>query len=299
MTQKLKSNSTTSNAPTNTAIINSSTKTMPTSTATAKPTETIISTVSSTKNTPTAPPQTTATATKPLTTATSAIATPTNKRKKGKEIIIIDKDEDAKINPLSVLGRSHYACIRCKAQKIKCSGDKPSCNNCIAAKRQDDCQYPFKDRKIIILESQLSKLTEKIESLENFILKNDKLNEMVILKNNEKLKNSRLNKNNRSPNNNNNSTNNINNPSDQDDSDESIENQIDYSKLNSYGSKLESALSLSFGDSEDSNKHEYNNHSNNLLNGLYSHRIEDSLFINNSNNTIVFKLPEKWFTLKL
>ncbi|OWB73154.1 hypothetical protein B5S31_g2887 [[Candida] boidinii] len=258
-----------------------------------------ISTSTNTKNTSTAAPQPALTAPTATSTATeksnvtTTKATPTNKRKKGKEKIIIDKDEDVKINPLSVLGRSHYACIRCKAQKIKCSGDKPSCNNCITAKRQDDCQYPFKDRKIIILESQLSKLTEKIESLENFILKNDKLNEMVILKNNEKLNHTRLNKNNITNNNNNN------NQSDQDDSDESIENQIDYSKLNSYGSKLESALSLSFGDSEDSNKHEYNNHSNNLLNGLYSHRIEDSLFINNSNNTIVFKLPEKWFTLKL
>lgn len=72
-----------------------------------------------------------------------------------------------KPKPLKVFGRSHYACTRCKLAKIKCSGEKPSCSNCHAVNKSSQCTYPTKDRKVVIMESDLNKLLEKIETLES------------------------------------------------------------------------------------------------------------------------------------
>lgn len=71
----------------------------------------------------------------------------------------------AKPKPLKVYGRNHYACTRCKLSKIKCSGEKP-CSNCKNIKKPDDCVYPSRDRKIVIMESDLNKLHDKVRSLE-------------------------------------------------------------------------------------------------------------------------------------
>ncbi|ODQ78347.1 hypothetical protein BABINDRAFT_53068 [Babjeviella inositovora NRRL Y-12698] len=74
------------------------------------------------------------------------------------------KAQDA---PIRVLGRNHYACSRCKTSKIKCSGDRPACKNCVQSGNNHDCVYPYKDRKVIILQSQLEKLHKRIHELEN------------------------------------------------------------------------------------------------------------------------------------
>lgn len=71
-----------------------------------------------------------------------------------------------KLKPLKVYGRTHYACTRCKLSKVKCSGEKPACSNCKALNKGDACVYPSKDRKIVIMESDLKKLHQKIEYLE-------------------------------------------------------------------------------------------------------------------------------------
>lgn len=68
--------------------------------------------------------------------------------------------------PLKVFGRSHYACTRCKLSKIKCSGEKPACANCKAVGKDAHCVYPSRDRKIVIMESDLNKLHEKVKVLE-------------------------------------------------------------------------------------------------------------------------------------
>lgn len=67
--------------------------------------------------------------------------------------------------PIRVLGRSHLACVRCRTQKTKCDGDKPTCKTCALAKK--DCFYEFKDRKIILLESLLNRLQDRIKYLES------------------------------------------------------------------------------------------------------------------------------------
>ncbi|KAG7661318.1 uncharacterized protein J8A68_005210 [[Candida] subhashii] len=74
-----------------------------------------------------------------------------------------------KPKPLKVYGRSHYACTRCKISKIKCSGEKPACANCKGVNKQDQCVYPTKDRKIVIMESDLNKLHERVEYLESLL----------------------------------------------------------------------------------------------------------------------------------
>lgn len=68
--------------------------------------------------------------------------------------------------PLKVYGRTHYACTRCKVSKIKCSGEKPACSNCKTVGKGDACVYPTKDRKIVIMESELDRLHERVRSLE-------------------------------------------------------------------------------------------------------------------------------------
>ncbi|CAH6722891.1 hypothetical protein CLIB1444_11S03488 [[Candida] jaroonii] len=75
-----------------------------------------------------------------------------------------------KPTPLKVYGRSHYACNRCKVSKIKCSGGKP-CANCKNNGRSDDCVYPSKDRKIVIMESDLNKLHDRVKFLEEMTQK--------------------------------------------------------------------------------------------------------------------------------
>lgn len=74
-----------------------------------------------------------------------------------------------KPKPLKVYGRSHYACTRCKISKIKCSGEKPACANCKSVNKGDQCVYPAKDRKIVIMESDLNKLHERVEYLESLL----------------------------------------------------------------------------------------------------------------------------------
>lgn len=74
-----------------------------------------------------------------------------------------------KPKPLKVFGRSHYACTRCKLSKIKCSGEKPACANCKAVNKENQCVYPSRDRKIVIMESDLNKLHEKVKMLEELV----------------------------------------------------------------------------------------------------------------------------------
>ncbi|KAH3665628.1 hypothetical protein OGAPHI_003816 [Ogataea philodendri] len=81
--------------------------------------------------------------------------------------ILNSPDSLSNINPIIFRGRNHIACIRCKNQKTKCSGVKPTCDNCKLT--GNECVYPFKDRKIIILESQLNSLQARIRQLEDHI----------------------------------------------------------------------------------------------------------------------------------
>lgn len=71
--------------------------------------------------------------------------------------------------PLKVFGRSHYACQRCKISKMRCSGEKPACTNCINSNKQHQCVYPAKDRKIMLMESDLNKLHERVSYLESLL----------------------------------------------------------------------------------------------------------------------------------
>ncbi|CAK7896191.1 hypothetical protein CAAN1_12S01156 [[Candida] anglica] len=71
--------------------------------------------------------------------------------------------------PLKVFGRSHYACQRCKISKMRCSGEKPACANCIASNKKHQCVYPAKDRKIMLMESDLDKLHERVSYLEGLL----------------------------------------------------------------------------------------------------------------------------------
>lgn len=72
-----------------------------------------------------------------------------------------------KPKPLKVFGRTHYACTRCKLSKIRCSGEKPACANCKSVNKEDACVYPNRDRKIVIMESDLNKLHERVQYLES------------------------------------------------------------------------------------------------------------------------------------
>lgn len=74
-----------------------------------------------------------------------------------------------KPKPLKVFGRSHYACTRCKLSKIRCSGEKPACANCKSVNKGDACVYPNRDRKIVIMESDLNKLHERVSYLESLV----------------------------------------------------------------------------------------------------------------------------------
>lgn len=74
-----------------------------------------------------------------------------------------------KPKPLKVFGRTHYACTRCKLSKIKCLGEKPACANCKAVNKERYCQYPSRDRKIMIMELDLNKLHARVQHLEELV----------------------------------------------------------------------------------------------------------------------------------
>lgn len=74
-----------------------------------------------------------------------------------------------KPKPLKVFGRTHYACTRCKLLKIKCLGEKPACANCKLVNKEDNCVYPVRDRKIVIMELDLNKLHERVRHLEDLV----------------------------------------------------------------------------------------------------------------------------------
>lgn len=74
-----------------------------------------------------------------------------------------------KPTPLKVFGRSHYACTRCKLSKVKCLGEKPACANCKTVHKEDLCVYPARDRKIVIMESDLAKLQGRVDYLESLV----------------------------------------------------------------------------------------------------------------------------------
>lgn len=69
-------------------------------------------------------------------------------------------------NLIKISGRTHYACTRCKVSKIRCLGEKPACSNCKQVKKEDQCTYPPRDRKIVIMESDLNELYLQILLLE-------------------------------------------------------------------------------------------------------------------------------------
>ncbi|EGV60283.1 hypothetical protein PSN45_001958 [Yamadazyma tenuis] len=68
----------------------------------------------------------------------------------------------SKPRPLKVYGRAHYACTHCKSSKTKCSGGHP-CSNCKNLNRAESCIYPTRDRKIVIMESDLNKLHDQVK----------------------------------------------------------------------------------------------------------------------------------------
>lgn len=68
--------------------------------------------------------------------------------------------------PIKVFGRCHYACTRCKASKIKCSGERPACSNCKTVNRGSECVYPAKDRKVMVMESDLNRLYARVNQME-------------------------------------------------------------------------------------------------------------------------------------
>lgn len=70
------------------------------------------------------------------------------------------------VKPIAVryIGRAHLACLRCRSQKSKCSGDKPVCQNCLASNKE--CIYPQRDKKVTLLESQFNELKNRIKFLE-------------------------------------------------------------------------------------------------------------------------------------
>ena len=52
---------------------------------------------------------------------------------------------------------------------MRCSGEKPACTNCINSNKQHQCVYPAKDRKIMLMESDLDKLHERVSYLEGLL----------------------------------------------------------------------------------------------------------------------------------
>lgn len=74
--------------------------------------------------------------------------------------------EQLDLKPLAVrsIGRAHLACLRCRTQKIKCSGSLPSCENCLSSDKE--CRYPHREKKVTLLESQLNRLKDRIVFLE-------------------------------------------------------------------------------------------------------------------------------------
>lgn len=67
---------------------------------------------------------------------------------------------------LKVRKRAKVACTRCSAHKIKCSGERPICRSC-SISNNDACFYPTKARKITVLDTDIQKMQERIQELEN------------------------------------------------------------------------------------------------------------------------------------
>lgn len=63
--------------------------------------------------------------------------------------------------------RSKAACQRCKSRKTKCSGHNP-CRSCISGGHE--CIYPRKAKRIHVLDVELEKYKEEIESLKNELM---------------------------------------------------------------------------------------------------------------------------------
>lgn len=58
------------------------------------------------------------------------------------------------------------ACLRCSSRKVKCSGDRPSCKACTASKHSHECTYPTKSRRILVLNTDIEEMKERIRELE-------------------------------------------------------------------------------------------------------------------------------------
>lgn len=72
-----------------------------------------------------------------------------------------------KPRPLKVYGRSHYACSRCKLAKTRCLGERPLCSNCVLVNKADQCVYPSRDRKVVIMELELDNLHRQVQRLKS------------------------------------------------------------------------------------------------------------------------------------
>ncbi|ODV96183.1 hypothetical protein PACTADRAFT_49579 [Pachysolen tannophilus NRRL Y-2460] len=75
-----------------------------------------------------------------------------------------NSQESIDIVPIKVLGRNHLACSRCRAHKIKCDGKKPQCETCMNL--NETCLYEEKDRKVVVMQSQIMRLQNRVKFLE-------------------------------------------------------------------------------------------------------------------------------------
>ncbi|KAL4806403.1 fungal-specific transcription factor domain-containing protein [Aspergillus unguis] len=71
----------------------------------------------------------------------------------------------ANTNAVSSRGRVSRACENCRDQKVKCSGQRPSCQRC----QESGIQCSYGDRKREKLARRLSDLTARVESFENLL----------------------------------------------------------------------------------------------------------------------------------
>ncbi|EIW83525.1 hypothetical protein CONPUDRAFT_52497 [Coniophora puteana RWD-64-598 SS2] len=61
------------------------------------------------------------------------------------------------------------ACLRCRKRKMRCDGDKPSCQQCVRAKKSDCCQYDDGKGKTRtqLLRENIERLEQRIRELED------------------------------------------------------------------------------------------------------------------------------------
>ncbi|KAI0275620.1 hypothetical protein BGY98DRAFT_1113985 [Russula aff. rugulosa BPL654] len=61
------------------------------------------------------------------------------------------------------------ACLRCRSRKMRCDGTKPSCQQCVRAKKQDLCEYDDGKGKTRtqLLRETIARLESRIKELEN------------------------------------------------------------------------------------------------------------------------------------